>query len=106
MLESRHGHPWVAPDRQVRKTDPEERIRIMEAAWQHGGLGFRESFDDVLLDEESNTIMSDFIRQKIRDTVKDPETAKKLLLKIILLERKDHQSILNILKLSIVSMCI
>ena len=79
MLESRHGHPWVAPNRQVRKTDPEERVRIMEAAWRHGGLGFRESFDDVLLDEESNTIMSDFIRQKIRDTVKNPETAKKLL---------------------------
>lgn len=79
MLESRHGHPWVAPNRQVRKTDPEERIRIMEAAWRRGGLGFRESFDDVLLDEDSNTIMSDFIRQKIRETVKDPETAEKLL---------------------------
>ena len=79
MLESRHGHPWVAPNRQVRKTDPEERIRIMEAAWRRGGLGFRESFDDVLLNEDSNTIMSDFIRQKIRETVKDPETAEKLL---------------------------
>ena len=79
MLESRHGHPWVAPCRQVRKTDPAERMTIMEAAWQHGGLKFRESFDDVLLDEESNTIMSDFIRQKIIETVKNPATAEKLL---------------------------
>lgn len=79
MLESRHGHPWSAPDRQVWKTAPAERQMIMEAAWERGGLGFRESFDDVLLDEESNKIMSEFIRQKIIDTVNNAETAKKLL---------------------------
>jgi cation diffusion facilitator CzcD-associated flavoprotein CzcO len=79
MLKSRHGHPWTAPDRQVRKTAPEKRQNIMEAAWERGGLGFRESFDDVLLNEESNKIMSDFIRQKIVDTVHNAETAKKLL---------------------------
>ena len=79
MLESRHGHPWTAPDRQVRKTAPAKRQKIMEEAWERGGLGFRESFDDVLLDEESNKIMSEFIRQKIMDTIDDPETAQKLL---------------------------
>ena len=79
MLGSRHGHPWTAPDRQVRKTAPAKRQKIMEEAWERGGLGFRESFDDVLLDEESNKIMSEFIRQKIMDTIDDPETAQKLL---------------------------
>ena len=79
MLESRHGHPWIAPGRQVRKTSIEERHRIMEAAWEHGGLSFRESFDDVLIDEESNKIMSEFIRQKITSTVHNVEKAKKLL---------------------------
>ena len=79
MLKSRHGHPWIAPDRQVRKTSIEERHRIMEAAWEYGGLSFRESFDDVLLDEESNKIMSEFIRQKIISTVHNVEKAKKLL---------------------------
>ncbi len=79
MLESRHGHPWVAPNRQVRKTDQAERLKIMEAAWEYGGLGFRETFDDVLLDEESNNIMSEFIRQKIIDAVDDSGTAEKLL---------------------------
>ncbi len=79
MLESRHGHPWVAPNRQVETTDPDKRLEIMEAAWLHGGLSFRESFDDVLFSEESNKIMSEFICQKITKTVKDPETAQTLL---------------------------
>ena len=79
MLKSRHGHPWVAPNRKVRTTDKAEREKIMEAAWEHGGLSFRESFDDVLLDEESNKIMSKFICQKIMQTVNDPNIAQKLL---------------------------
>ena len=79
MLESRHGHPWMAPNRQGGTTDKTEQLKIMEAAWIHGGLSFRESFDDVLLNEKSNKIMSEFIRQKISKTVKNPETAQKLL---------------------------
>jgi cation diffusion facilitator CzcD-associated flavoprotein CzcO len=79
MMESRHGHPWVAPDREVKKTATKKRLDIMERAWLHGGLSFRESFSDVLVSAESNEIMSEFIRQKILKTVINPETANKLL---------------------------
>ena len=79
MLESRNGHPWVAPDREVKKTAKERRLKIMERAWLHGGLSFRESFSDVLVSADSNEIMSEFIRQKILKTVINPETANTLL---------------------------
>ena len=79
MLVSRHGHPWVAPPRKLCDTPEEERLSILEDAWKIGGLRFRESFDDILLDQASNDIMADFIHSKIRDIVKDPETVEKLL---------------------------
>ena len=79
MQLSRHGHPWVAPPRNLHETPEDERNAILEAGWQAGGLGFRESFCDVLLDSRSNDIMSDFIRAKIRDIVDDPATAEMLV---------------------------
>ena len=79
MLASRHGHPWSAPPRKLCKTPEDERNAILEEAWRIGGLRFRESFDDVLLDERSNNLMSDFIRSKIRGIVNDAETAARLL---------------------------
>ncbi|MEK9759876.1 MAG: NAD(P)/FAD-dependent oxidoreductase [Candidatus Puniceispirillum sp.] len=79
MQVSRHGHPWVAPPRNLHETPEDERNAILEAGWQAGGLGFRESFCDVLLDSRSNDIMSDFIRAKIRDIVDDPVTAEMLV---------------------------
>ena len=79
MQVSRHGHPWVAPPRKLHETPEDERNAILEAGWQAGGLGFRESFYDVLLDKRSNDIMSDFIRTKIRGIVKDPVTAEMLV---------------------------
>jgi cation diffusion facilitator CzcD-associated flavoprotein CzcO len=79
MQVSRHGHPWVAPPRNLYETPEDERNAILEAGWQAGGLGFRESFCDVLLDSRSNDIMSDFIRAKIRGIVDDPVTAEMLV---------------------------
>ncbi len=56
-----------------------ERTRRFEAAWNQGVLtGFTSSFTDLLLDEQANEIVSNFIRDKIRQTVKDPQTAEDL----------------------------
>lgn len=58
----------------------EEREAIFERAWQKGG-GFRyafETFCDVLIDPEANHAAAEFIRRKIAQIVKDPETARKL----------------------------
>jgi cation diffusion facilitator CzcD-associated flavoprotein CzcO len=58
----------------------EERERIYQGAWDEGG-GFRfmfETFCDIATDEAANEEAAKFIRRKIGEIVKDPETARKL----------------------------
>lgn len=60
---------------------PEERERIFEESWADGG-GFRfmfGTFNDLILDEVSNKYAQDFIKSKIRQVVKDPAKAEKLI---------------------------
>ena len=62
------------------EVSPEERERIYQRAWDEGG-GFRfmfETFNDIATDEEANEEAAKFIRRKIAEIVKDPETARKL----------------------------
>ena len=57
-----------------------EREKVYEAAWNNGG-GFRfmfETFGDIATDEAANEEAAAFIRRKISEIVKDPETARKL----------------------------
>lgn len=58
----------------------EERKQIFDRAWKTGG-GFRfmfETFGDIATNEEANKAAQDYIRNKIDEIVKDPETARKL----------------------------
>ena len=59
-------------ERKAVETPPEERETIYEAAWERGGLQFRASFQDMLVDKEANDTAADFIKRKIRSIVKDP----------------------------------
>lgn len=83
MLLSRGGHAWPPPSEHCFDTPEKERLEILNAAWVAGGLGFRECFDDILTNIKSNDVMSDFIKDKIRSTVKDP-------LKADILSNIDH----------------
>ncbi|WP_173009982.1 NAD(P)/FAD-dependent oxidoreductase [Mycolicibacterium sp. P9-64] len=58
----------------------EEREAIFEAAWQKGGnyTFINETFCDVYENRDANDEAANFIRRKIAQTVKDPETARKL----------------------------
>ena len=58
----------------------EERNSVYEKFWAVGGNDFiYGSFDDILGNKEANDTVAEFIRSKIRETVKDPETSQKLL---------------------------
>jgi cation diffusion facilitator CzcD-associated flavoprotein CzcO len=60
-------------------TSPEQHRQVLEAGWEAGGFRFIfETFDDLLVDQYSNDVASEFFRQKIRAIVKDPETAELL----------------------------
>ena len=57
----------------------EERLRTYEAKWTEGGsISFLYSFTDLLISNESNETASEFVRRRIRATVKNPKTAELL----------------------------
>lgn len=49
-----------------------------ETRWQKGGAQFSGGFNDIMLDRKANETAAEFIREKIRSIVKDPETAEML----------------------------
>src|SRR6202008_3391419 len=55
-----------------------ERQAIYEAAWETGGLQFRATFRDLLIDKAANDTAAAFPKARIRAIVKDPRTAEAL----------------------------
>ena len=60
------------------EVDEDERERTYHERWEKGGANFSYSFNDLILDEAANRTAADFVRDRIRDIVKDPETAESL----------------------------
>ena len=78
MHSTTNGHPFTISERSALEVAPEERRAVYEAAWEKGGLQFRAAFRDILTDKAANDTAAEFIREKIRGIVEDPETAAKL----------------------------
>jgi cyclohexanone monooxygenase len=77
---TRFGIPAAMPDDSALEATPEERQAKFENAWTNSQLlGFRQCFGDILSNVAANELVAEFIRGKIRDIVKDPTTAQKLL---------------------------
>jgi cyclohexanone monooxygenase len=71
------GYP--PPVKSALDATEEERLRAYEVKWAEGGsISFLYSFTDLLIDRASNETASEFVRRKIRATVKDPKTAELL----------------------------
>ena len=71
------GYP--PPEKSALEASEEERLRAYEAKWAEGGsISFLYSFTDLLLSKDANETASEFVRRKIRATVKDPRTAELL----------------------------
>ncbi|MCH1487299.1 MAG: alpha/beta hydrolase fold domain-containing protein, partial [Alphaproteobacteria bacterium] len=72
----------INPERQLERVmdvPKEERQRRFEEAWDNGLLtGLMSTFSDIQIDEEANHEVSEFIRYRIRNTVKDKQTADDL----------------------------
>jgi cyclohexanone monooxygenase len=56
-----------------------ERVAEYERRWRIGGVGVGFSFKDLMFNKDANDTIADFIRDKIRAAVDDPEVAEKLL---------------------------
>ena len=60
------------------EASPEERRRVYDERWDRGGSGFGGSFSDLLLNPEANATAADYVRSRISEIVRDPETAERL----------------------------
>lgn len=66
--------------RSAHEYTPEEAQREMQRRWEFGGAPiFNVAFVDSMTDIESNNLLADFVREKIREKVVDPELAEELL---------------------------
>ena len=76
------GHP--KPTRSALDVPEDERNQAYESKWQEGGsISYLYAYTDLLVNKQSNDTASEFVRNKIRATVKDDRTAE-------LLAPKDH----------------
>ena len=74
------GQPYDFKEQQALEVSAEERERQFEEDWQKGGFEWMfGSYPDLVFNEEANKYAADFVRRKISEIVKDPETAKKLI---------------------------
>jgi cyclohexanone monooxygenase len=63
--------------RNLADTPPEEVQRILEEHWPRGSFRFVfETFDDLIVNAESNRVVGDFIIRKMKERVNDPEIAE------------------------------
>src|SRR3979409_223254 len=76
--EARHGIDSEMPCRGALDDGDNERRARYEQRWTRGGLTFMSVYNNLALDKTANDTASDFLREKIAEIVKDPDTAKKL----------------------------
>ena len=71
------GYP--PPVKSAIEASEEERRRTYAAKWEEGGsINYLYAYTDLLVNKTSNETASEFVREKIRATVKDPRTAELL----------------------------
>ncbi|HET7883598.1 MAG TPA: NAD(P)/FAD-dependent oxidoreductase [Acetobacteraceae bacterium] len=55
-----------------------ERQRIYQERWAAGGTNFMAAFNDLIVDQQANDTAAGFVRDRIRETVRDQATAELL----------------------------
>jgi len=79
MRVSRGGLSRDYSERRALETPPPQRRNTYEARWTFGGAEILGSFADLLTDERANATVAEFVAGKIREIVRDPEVADRLI---------------------------
>ena len=70
----------AADPRNALEVSPEEREAFYEKLYAEPGFGiWMGNFRDILIDKAANDTITDFMRRKIRERVRDPALAEKLI---------------------------
>ena len=74
------GFLHTADSRSTFEVSADERYEFWENLYASKGFGiWQGNFKDVLIDPKANEAMSEFVANKIRQRVEDPDTAEKLI---------------------------
>src|SRR5882757_2810800 len=76
--DARNGIYTDMPDRGALDDGDNERRSRYEARWTRGGLTFMSVYNNLALDKAANDTAANFVREKIAEIVRDPQTAKLL----------------------------
>ena len=79
LLHTPMGIDWPPVAGVAADYTPEEQQQMLQERWEYGGPSLTRVFADTATDLDTNTIVSEFVREKIRGIVKDPAVAAKLL---------------------------
>jgi cyclohexanone monooxygenase len=80
IRESFFGQEHYFIPKSVLQTTPEEREREFDRMWDAGGFAFwLANYQDMFFSQEANDVIADYLKRKIRETVKDPLIAEKLI---------------------------
>ena len=78
--QSPSGLPVAPPDRSALEVSDEERREIYETLWQGGGVDLLiGSFNDLVTNRAANATISEFVADKIRERVQDPQLAERFV---------------------------
>jgi cation diffusion facilitator CzcD-associated flavoprotein CzcO len=69
------GADWPPLGPSAFSVDPPARQEAFEERWRIGGFTFLAAFNDIMIDPRANATAAEFVRGKIRATVRDPVTA-------------------------------
>ena len=72
---TRSGILYQYSQRAASDVSEEERRQEYERRWKRGGANYTHAFNDLFTNKASNDSAAEFVRNKIRATVKDPTTA-------------------------------
>ena len=72
------GSVFGANDQLASQQDARSLAATYDERWARGGLPFWATFADLMIDPAANDTAASYIRAKIAQTVKDPETARLL----------------------------
>jgi cyclohexanone monooxygenase len=74
------GQPYERAQPSALNADPDDRRKIYEKRWAEGGFRLlADSYADLLFDEAANETAAEFIREKIREQVDNPDVAELLV---------------------------
>ena len=76
--ETRNGIYAELPDRGALDDGDTARRAQFEQRWDRGGLTFMLAYNNLLLDKAANDTAAGYVREKIAEIVRDPDTAKML----------------------------